>query len=229
MGVAIRIQVNEKVYLRDPQDTKLGRHIIQQGIHLLDKLGLEEFTFKKLAHRIKSTEASIYRYFENKHLFLVYILCWYWERMRYLLSVSTKNMEDPEEKLRTAISIMVESSIEDPATEYIDESVLFRIVLTEGTKTYHTKQVDEENRQGFFKVYKELAADVGQIIRDIHPAFPYPLALATTLLEMSHFHIYAAQHLPSLTEARIHADNDLGQIKNMIAYFAFGLLKPKAS
>ena len=226
MGVAIRIQVNDKVFIRDPQDTKLGQSIIQHGILLLDELGLEEFTFRKLAHRIESTEASIYRYFENKHLFLVYILCWYWERMRYLLGVSTKNMEDAELELRTAISIMVESSVEDPATEYIDESALFRIVLTEGSKTYHTKHVDEENRQGFYKVYKELTADIARIILRIRPDFPYPKSLATTLLEMANFHTYAALHLPSLTEARIGTDNNLEAIKYMLEYFAFGLLKP---
>jgi AcrR family transcriptional regulator len=229
MGVAIRIQVNDKVFIRDPQDTKLGQSIVKHGILLLDELGLEEFTFKKLANRIESTEASIYRYFENKHLFLVYILCWYWERMRYLLSVSTKNITNPEVKLRTAISIMVESSADDPATEFIDETTLFRIVLTEGSKTYHTKHVDEENRQGFYKVYKELTADIAQIILQIKPDFIYPKSLATSLLEMANFHTYAALHLPSLTEVRIRDEYNLDEIKKMLEFFAFGLLKPKGA
>ncbi len=224
MVVEIRIQVNEHVYLRDPQDTRLGRSILQHGIMLMDELGLEEFTFKKLAARIDSTEASIYRYFENKHLFLVYILCWYWERVRYQLAVSTRNISDPAEKLRLAIAVIVESTRENPAVDYIDESILYRIVLTEGTKTYHTKHVDEENKQGFFLVYKALTGDLAGIIAQINPQFPYPRALASTLLEMAHFHIYAAQHLPALTEVRT-SGGDLVQAKQLLEFFAFGIVK----
>jgi AcrR family transcriptional regulator len=225
MSVEIRIQVNEKLYLRDPQDTKLGRNILQHGILLMDELGLEEFTFKKLALKIDSTEASIYRYFENKHLFLVYILCWYWERVRYQISVDTNNISLPEDRLRIAISILAESSRENPAVDYIDEGVLFKIVLTEGAKTYHTKHVDDENKRGFFTVYKALAADIADIVREINPTFPYPRALAASLLEMGNFHIYASQHLPSLTEVRT-PDDDLSEVKKLMEHFAFGLLKP---
>ncbi len=223
MGVEIRIQVNDKLYLRDPQDTRLGRNIIQYGIMLLDELGLEEFTFKKLAAKIDSTEASIYRYFENKHLFLVYILCWYWERMRYQIGVATNNITDPVEKLHIAIAAIVDSSRENPAVEFVDESTLYRIVLTEGTKTYHTKHVDEENKQGFFLVYKALAGDIAAIISQIDPGFPHPRALASTLLEMSHFHTYASQHLPSLTEVRTEG-GDLSEVKQLMEYFAFRIL-----
>ena len=38
---------------------------------------VEEFTFRKLAQKINTTEASVYRYFENKHRLLIYILAWY--------------------------------------------------------------------------------------------------------------------------------------------------------
>lgn len=224
MAVEIRIQINDKLYLRDPQETKLGRNILQHGILLMEELGLEEFTFKKLATRIASTEASVYRYFENKHLFLVYILCWYWERVRYQIGVSTKNIADPAEKLRLAISILAESTRENPAVEYIDEAALFRIVLTEGTKTYHTKHVDDENKRGFFAVYKALAADVAGIISQFNPGFAYPRALATTLLEMANFQIYASLHLPSLTEVRT-PDDKLDEVKKLLEHFAFGLLK----
>jgi hypothetical protein len=223
MGFKIQIQVNEHLYLRDPQDSKLGRNMLQHGICLLDELGLEEFTFKKLAHRIESTEASIYRYFENKHKFLVYLLCWYWERVRYHIIYATTNIEEPEQKLRIALSAIVDSSKSDPAVEYIDEHILFRIVLREGPKTYHTKLVDEENKQGFFAVYKALASDIAAIVLEISPEFEYPKSLASTLLEMANFHIYAAQHLPSLTEVRTPSE-DLIQVKNMLEFFAFGLI-----
>ncbi len=224
MGVAIRIEVNPNLYLRDPQDSKLGRSILQHGILLLNELGLEDFTFKKLATRIESTEASIYRYFENKHHFLVYILCWYWERMRYLIGFATQNVHDPCEKLRIALAQIVESSRQNTAVDYIDESVLFHIVLTEGTKTYHTKQVDEENKQGFFLVYKALAADIANIILEIKPDFAYPRSLASTLLEMANYHIYASQHLPALTEI-CSSDNNLAQVKQMLEFFAFRILQ----
>ncbi|MEZ0369623.1 MAG: TetR/AcrR family transcriptional regulator, partial [Candidatus Sericytochromatia bacterium] len=40
--------------------------------------GLEWLTFRKLASRIDSTEASIYRYFHNKYQLLCYLVCKNW-------------------------------------------------------------------------------------------------------------------------------------------------------
>lgn len=57
MSASIQIKVNPNIYLRDPQETPLGKNIIKQGILLMDEIGLERFTFKKLGERIPCTEA----------------------------------------------------------------------------------------------------------------------------------------------------------------------------
>jgi len=79
MQFQIKIHASERLAIRDPEDTTLGRNIVRQGLILMHKLGYEHFTFKKLADEMHTTEASIYRYFENKHRLLLYILSWYLE------------------------------------------------------------------------------------------------------------------------------------------------------
>ena len=72
-----KIQVNEKIYVKDPETSTLGKKIIQESIILIDEIGFEDFTFKKLGERIGSNESSIYRYFESKHKLLLYLTSWY--------------------------------------------------------------------------------------------------------------------------------------------------------
>lgn len=223
MAVTIQIKLNEKLYLRDPQDTELGRRIIRDSILLIDEIGFEQFTFKKLAERINSTEASVYRYFENKHLLLVYLLCWYWEWVKYQIEFATNGLNDPREKLRMALRIIVNINKRDTVVEFVDEDILHRIVIAEGTKTYLTKSVDTENKYGFFATYKALAKSIAAMITDINPEFQYPHALASTLLEMANKHIYFSQHLPSLTDVRI-IDGDLTPVEHLLEDFAFGLI-----
>lgn len=223
MAVTIQIKLNEKLYLRDPQDTKLGRRIIEHSILLIDQIGFEDFTFKKLADRIESTEASIYRYFENKHLLLLYLLCWYWEWVKFRIEFHTANIADASQKLRIALETIIDSALTNPSIDFVDEAVLHRIVISEATKSYHTKMVDHENDEGFFSTYKGLCKTLADIISEINPEYPYPRALASTLLEMSNDHVFFAEHLPSLTEVRIE-NNDLGQVKKLLGDFAFGLL-----
>ena len=79
----IKLSLNHRSYLREPEATELGRKIITESITLIDALGFEQFTFKKLAAEIGSTEASVYRYFENKHKLLVYLVSWYWAWLDY--------------------------------------------------------------------------------------------------------------------------------------------------
>ncbi len=74
--LSLKIQVNDKIYVKDPETSSLGRKIIQESILLIDEIGFENFTFKKLGERIGSNESSIYRYFESKHKLLVYLSSW---------------------------------------------------------------------------------------------------------------------------------------------------------
>jgi AcrR family transcriptional regulator len=223
MAITIQMKLNEKLYIRDPQDTKLGRKIIQYSILLIDEIGFEDFTFKKLAHKISSTEASVYRYFENKHLLLVYLLCWYWEWMKFRIEFNTMNLEDPKKKLQIALSVIADTTKRNTSIEFVDEDVLHRIVVAESTKAYHTKMVDKENKHGFFLTYKALKQTISNIIKEIDPDFKYPKALASTLLEMANNHIYFALHLPSMTEIQVE-DGNLSQVEKLLNDFAFGLI-----
>ena len=110
MAVGIQISLNDKLYIRDPQETNLGKRIIKESILLIDEIGFESFTFKKLSRRMESTEASVYRYFENKHMLLLYLVCWYWEWVSYLIDVNTRNVADAKEQLRIIIHTLIFAS-----------------------------------------------------------------------------------------------------------------------
>lgn len=224
MAIGIKISLNERLYLRDPQETTLGQKIIKYSILLIDEIGFEAFNFKKLAIFMESTEASVYRYFENKHLLLIYLVSWYWEWVSYLIDINTMNIENPERRLKIIIETFVYASKENPSIEYVNESILHRLIIAEGTKAYHTKMVDEENREGFFINYKQLAEKVAKVISEVDPDFPYPHALASSLFEMANNHIYFAQHLPRLTDVAVEEDN-FDEVEKMLEYFAFSLLK----
>lgn len=223
MSVEIKISLNQGLFIKEPQDSKLGRKIIQHSILMIDEFGFEAFTFKKLAERIQSTEASIYRYFENKHLLLLFLVNWYWEWVQYLITINTLNIEDPRRKLKIIIHSFVSASRENPSVEYVNESILHNIVISEGTKAYHTKNVDDENSKGFFISYKNLANTVAQVISAVNPSFLYPFALATNLFEMSNNHIFFAEHLPKLTDESIQCGG-AEQVEEMLNYYAEKLL-----
>lgn len=224
MAIGIKISLNDKLYLRDPQETNLGKKIIKEGIILIDKIGFEAFNFKKLAKAMKSTEASIYRYFENKHFLLLYLVSWYWEWVSYLIDINMMNIEDPKRRLKIIIETLVYASKDNPSIDYVNESVLHRLMIAEGTKAYHTKQVDKENTKGFFLNYKNLCEKVAKVILEVNPKFPYPHTLASNLFEMANNHIYFAQHLPRLTDVVV-KDENFDEVEEMLEYFAFTLLE----
>ncbi|HRI33986.1 MAG TPA: TetR/AcrR family transcriptional regulator [Saprospiraceae bacterium] len=86
--------------MRNPEDTELGRDLLKYSIVLIHRMGIEAFTFKKLADEIGTTEASVYRYFENKHLLLVYLVSWYWTWLEYQIIIQTNNIKQPRQRLK---------------------------------------------------------------------------------------------------------------------------------
>ena len=224
MSVSVQIKVNPQLYLRDPQDTKLGKKLIQHSIELINEIGIEDFTFKKLAIRMGSTEASVYRYFVNKHLLLVYLVSWYWEWVDFRIGFNTMNITDPEKQLKIAVKTLVDTIRLTIPAEYVDRDLLHQIVVNEGVKSYHIHQVDEENKLGYFSPYKELNKKISNIIKAINPDFPYPCTLATNMLEMSSNQLYLAEHLPSLTDVKL-VDGELDDLEQMLEYFVFKMIK----
>lgn len=200
MTTNLQLRLNENLYLKDPQTTELGMKIVQKSIVLIDELGFEAFTFKKLSVEIESTEASIYRYFENKHRLLVYLISWYWIWLEYKIGFETHNIPSAEERLKIALRFITSKKVTDTNFPEVDESALQRIVISESDKTYLTKQVDEINKEGVFRGYKSLCTSIGSMVKEINPSFPYPQALISTVLEASNQQIFFAEHLPTLTE-----------------------------
>ena len=199
-SVPITIQVDDRLFLKDPNSSDLGKRIIRLSIEMIHEIGFEAFTFRKLAQQINTAEPSVYRYFENKHKLLLYLLNWYWNWMDYMLKISTANIDDGAERLRAAIRVISQPIKNDPTFQHIDETALYHIVVVESSKVYLTKEVDEVNKEGLFHGYKRLCLRIADIIQEINPTYKYPRALVSTIMESSHDQKFFAEHLPSLTD-----------------------------
>lgn len=215
----IQIQIDDCVYIKNPESSDLGKKIINGSIELICKIGFEDFTFKKLANNISSTEASIYRYFESKHKILLYLSNWYWSWMEYRLLFSITNIDSKEEKLTRAINLLTEVVSEDGNFEHINERLLHQIVLSESSKVYLTKAVDEENKEGAFLPYKNLVERISQLILAINKEYKYPNMLVSTIIEGAHLQRHFANHLPRLTNI-IEGEDSVNEFYRQIVFKA---------
>lgn len=201
-NLQIHIVINEELYTKNPESSELGKKIVSRSIEMIDELGFECFTFKKLGQSIGSNESSIYRYFESKHMLLVYLNCWYWSWVEYKLVFATTNIQSKEEKLSTAINILTRKVDVDNSFSYINEVILNKIIIAESSKVYHTKDVDSENEKGYYKVYKRVVERVSNFVTDINPSFEFPHMLISTVIEGAHNQRYFSEHLPALTDVK---------------------------
>jgi AcrR family transcriptional regulator len=217
----ISLKVNEHVYLKDPESSKLGKKIIQGSIYLIEEFGFEAFTFKKLANHINSTEASIYRYFENKTKILLYLTVWYWSWMESRLLFGTANIDNKEERLKIAIKILTSKVEEDGNFAHINEVKLHRIISVESSKSYLNRHVDDENEHGVFSSYKNIVGRVSDIMLAINPKFEYPNMLTSTIIEGAYLQRFFAEHLPGLTNQTKNKDD----IESFYTVLALNALK----
>ncbi|QHI36828.1 hypothetical protein IMCC3317_21980 [Kordia antarctica] len=201
-NLQIHIVISDELYTKNPESSALGKKIVSRSIEMIDELGFEAFTFKKLGKSIGSNESSIYRYFESKHILLVYLICWYWSWVEYKLVFATANIQSNEEKLATAIDILTRKVDVDNSFSYINEVILNRIIISESSKAYHTKDIDSENEKGYYKVYKRVVQRVSNMVIDMNPTFEFPHMLVSTVIEGAHQQRYFSKHLPSLTDVK---------------------------
>lgn len=196
----LKIAVPEKIFLKDPESSGLGKRIIEHSILLIDEIGFDSFTFKKLGAKIGSNESSIYRYFESKHKLLLYLTSWYWAWIEYQMVFATHNIPDHTEKLYKGIEVVTRTIKEDVAFTHINEVVLNRIIINEYSKSYLTKEVDSENKEGYFVVYKRVVKRLSEMISNVNSDYEFPASLASTIVEGALHQHFLKAHFRSITD-----------------------------
>jgi AcrR family transcriptional regulator len=195
----LKISVPDKIYIKDPETSQLGKRIIENSIVIINEIGFESFTFKKLGNRIGSNESSIYRYFESKHKLLLYLSSWYWAWLEYQLVLETFSISNAKEKLEKAITILTRTVEEDSNFSHINEVLLYKIIVNESSKSFLTKEVDNDNKEGYFEVYKRLVTRLEQMIANVNSDYKFALSLASTIIEGGLHQHFLNNHFPSIT------------------------------
>jgi AcrR family transcriptional regulator len=200
MEFQVTFKVNEKIYLRDPESSELGKLIVKTAIDLIYSIGFEHFNFKKLAIETKTTEATVYRYFENKHRLLLYIINWYWSYLEFLLLFQLQPIQDPKAKLSAIIQLLTHELPESAGKSDYNKKRLNHIVIAESSKVFLVKEVMAINKDQVFKPYKDLCGMIAEVIQAYNPKFQYPRSLSSTLVETAHQQQFFCTFLPRLTD-----------------------------
>lgn len=222
MEFQVKFDINEKIFLRNPESSEVGKLMVKKSIDLIYDLGFEQFTFKKLAVEINSTEATIYRYFENKHRLLLYILNWYWCYMEFLVTFKLENVVDKKERLKIIVHLLTHEFAESTNQFDYNKKLLNQIVIAESSKVYLVKEVTEINKNEVFKPYKDLCGKIAEVISAYNSKYKYPRSLSTTLIETSHHQQYFSVNLPKLTD--VSSKNNTEFTNQFIEDFLFKIL-----
>ncbi|RXK48791.1 TetR/AcrR family transcriptional regulator [Aquirufa rosea] len=223
MDYSLSFRVNSKIYLRDPESSELGKQMVKHAIDLIFELGFEHFTFKKLASVMNTTEATIYRYFENKHRLLLYILNWYWSYMEYLVVFQLEPVTDSRSKLEKLVELLTRDLPESAGQTDYNKNYLHQIVIAESSKVYLVKEVKEINQHEVFKPYKDLCERISRLIQAYDPSYLFPHSLSSTLIETSHSQLFFSMYLPKLTDCG--TENKQVFVEKYLKDLLFTLLK----
>ena len=196
----IQIKVNKNIYLKNPETSDLGIRIVMSSVEMIHEMGLESFTFKKLSAALETTESSIYRYFENKHKLLIYLINYYWAYLEYAIVFQTHNISKAEDKLLKALEVLSDPTQLESNAIFLPMDKLNHIVIAESSKAYLTKEVDDENKAGFFIAFKNVAKRIVEFVVAIDSKIQYPNTLVSTCIEGILHQQFFAKHLPSLTD-----------------------------
>ena len=188
--------------LRDTS-SPIGTRILAQRLVLMNEIGLEAFTFKKLAERIGCTEVTVYHYFANKQRLLQYYFQVYWLWLATHCKQEGRATKEPLERLHGAIRALCGSWPADALAAQFHPSALRELVINEGSKSFMHKNVDSDNELKLFKSYKDLCTHIATELKACTPRMRSSRSFATTLVEMSNSLEFAMHHLPTLTELSV--------------------------
>lgn len=196
----INIIVNSNLFIKEPFSSELGQSIVYEGSIMISELGIEQFTFKKLAEKICTTESSIYRYFENKYQLLIFLVSWYYKFLEYILVFSISNISEPKDKLRFCVKILTKT--EDDVSDKLNLVSLQKILIYESNKAMLYRNLNEQENENYFEAYNKLCERISRIILEINSEYKYSKSLSSLLLEGIYHQKYITEKNNCLSETR---------------------------
>ena len=131
-------------------------------------------------------------------------------------------MTDVETKIRCVIDLLSRELDDALGTIEFDKKALYNIVISESSKAYLSKDVDQNNEAQLFKPYKDLCGRIADLFSTYNTDYPYPHSLASTVIEAAHFQYFFAQHLPRLTDVKNNKSEEV--IKSFLEHLVFSTL-----
>jgi hypothetical protein len=109
-----------------------------------------------------------------------------------------------EEKIYSILDLLCSSPDIPFGNVKIPGEVIYAVVIGESVKTFMTKHVDTDNNHGAFRTLKSTTSHIAELLSEYSPDYHFPKALASTIIEMSLYHRYFSEHLPSMTDIGKH-------------------------
>jgi AcrR family transcriptional regulator len=208
--------LSEPAYLKDPDSSDTGRDIVVYGAEMIACGGVESFTFRKLALRAGITEATVYRYFSNKHQLLLYLLNRYWNALEYKAMQETVHINDPLERLHRLAVLLTGPVIQPEQGAFALH--LFSIAMSESVKVHLGTETGTDWQKGMLNGYARITGLVAETLRTAHPDYPYPRAWAATFVDSAMQQQFLMRHLPELTEVQSSPVSLTGFLLSLIPY-----------
>lgn len=198
----VSLVFDKGLYTKDPMSSAIGQEIIRQSVEMISATGLDQFTFKKLAQQLQSTESTVYRYFQNKHQLATYLASYHWSLMEWRIAFATANITNDQTRFENALRELCRWVVDDPESSYINEAKLQHMVITSGFNTFLPLELSKSEKQAYTSSYNHLIRRLSLIVQKSHRLIKHHDALASAIIESVHHQMYLQLHTPHLTDIK---------------------------
>lgn len=100
---------------RSPEEVqKIREEILDKTLELINEVGFDNFTMRKLAGKLGLTATTIYQYYKNKEELYFAALTQGFDTLCDVVQEALEKQSDPKEKLREVIRAIIRFSLDHP-------------------------------------------------------------------------------------------------------------------
>lgn len=112
----------------------------------------------------------------------------------------TSNIYDKQKTLKRTVKGITETPTQDDTFGFINEKELHYIIVQKYVKTFQTKDVDEENENGYFIIYRRLIKRLSKVISNYKPTSQHLMTTTNMVVQGFLKQNFQHEHFPQLSD-----------------------------